>query len=334
MMKGKPMESLTFSNRVNDVFPSIVYQLQWLKELVITKGKIVEIEDNISFLPNLEFLNVSRCKLVKVSPMIGTLTNLKSLKLSNNFLKSLPFSISGLVKLSKLELQENELDFLAVAQLTSLTELNLESNHMRDFPFGIQYLPQLQSLSLKDNDLSLLPSHVSSSVKNLDGPELAKIVVEYLKTIEKEKVPWNRLKFVVLGKEAAGKTTIIKYLQNKKQDKTVSTDGIELYDIPFEAVTEQQELDQRISQFETKYSLRQSNMSVGSHGPSLGLQSFQEHSNWVFRICDFGGQAVFCNNSLNFTPLSLTQIRLKTKRSHSSILLESKMCIYGRFQCN
>eukprot|EP01091_Cochliopodium_minus_P000360 TRINITY_DN10346_c0_g1_i1.p1 TRINITY_DN10346_c0_g1~~TRINITY_DN10346_c0_g1_i1.p1 ORF type:complete len:357 (-),score=82.16 TRINITY_DN10346_c0_g1_i1:348-1334(-) len=188
-------------------------------------------------------------QLTTITPLFYKLKKLKYLDLSNNKLEMLPISIFGLINLETLLLNNNKLTSLFVAKLTKLTTLNIEENNLHFPPIGLQALTKLSNFNIIKNPLGELPPQVSS----LDVSLLHKGILQYYEEIENEKVEWNRVKCVILGKESTGKTTIINRFLNMKTNENISTDGIQFTDILLK----------------------------------------NETQNTFFRFCDFGGQSVF-----------------------------------------
>ena len=72
-----------------------------ISSLIIIKGSIIEIPDNIKYLTKLQYLLLASCNIQKISTEIGSLKNLETLDLTGNpSIKSLPESIKKLKKLT------------------------------------------------------------------------------------------------------------------------------------------------------------------------------------------------------------------------------------------
>ena len=170
---------------------------------------------------------------------------------------------------------------------------------------------------MEGNDFSLLPTKVATAAQPSSTIEFFKAASQFAELLEKEKVYWNRTKCILLGKEAAGKTSILKYLTNSKHDDNVSTDGIDIKDIEITSLSGKL----------VKSSLLQSTNSKSSSFRGVDARSIgDEEEKHFFRFCDFGGQAVFCKQSFLSFPFNLLTTTIKKDPTHQFFL--SGRCIY------
>lgn len=154
------------------------------------------------------------------------------LKLNNNSLgPSLPpYLMATLLQIGSqlqiLKLKDNGLQSIPsqIGDLTGLTTLSLTDNALETIPASIGQLENLKLLKLRKNPLSLLPEEV---VKKGTAR-----VLQYLKEITVPVHSWTRMKLLVVGKENVGKTHLIRRLQKRDYSSNMSTDGLEISDVP------------------------------------------------------------------------------------------------------
>ena len=151
---------------------------------------------------------------------LASLTSLASLDLRNNRIGDEGASaLASLTSLTSLDLQNNEIGdegASALASLAGLTSLNLQNNRMEDE--GVRsllnawaYRPSMDSLVLLDlrgnsNLGSVLPPEVT------DTSDARAILAAYRRFRTATLKPLNEAKLLVVGNEAVGKTSLIRYL--------------------------------------------------------------------------------------------------------------------------
>lgn len=153
-------------------------------------------------------------------------------KLSNNNLgpNLPPYLMATLLQIGSqlqiLKLKGNGLTSIPsqIGDLTGLTTLSLTDNALDTIPASIGQLENLKVLKLRKNPLTLLPEDV---VKKGTAR-----VLQYLKEITVPVHPWTRMKLLVVGKENVGKTHLIRRLQKRDYSSNISTDGLEISDVP------------------------------------------------------------------------------------------------------
>ena len=166
---------------------------------------------------------------------IGQLTNLTVLYLSRNKLTSVPKELGQLTNLTGLYLDENQLTSVPkeLGRLTNLTLLDLTGNQLSSLPkeivdWGMEIKWELEigegDIYLEDNPLESPPIEI---VKQ--GTEAVR---EYFKSLEVEKHALNEVKVLLVGKGAAGKTSLVKRLTGKRFDKEEpQTAGVNIVNI-------------------------------------------------------------------------------------------------------
>lgn len=130
-------------------------------------------------------------------------------------------------QLQILKLKGNDLTSIPsqIGDLPGLTSLSLSDNHLETIPASIGSLANLKILKLRKNPLSLIPEDI---VKKGNTSK----VLQYLKEITLPIHAWTRMKLLVVGKENVGKTHLIRRFQKKEYASNMSTDGLEISDVP------------------------------------------------------------------------------------------------------
>jgi Leucine-rich repeat (LRR) protein len=89
-----------------------------------------------------------------------------------------------------------------VEQLTSAKKIDLSFNQINVLPFFLTQMTNLKELRLDGNPLESIPTEVKEG-------GLKRLMV-YLRQLEVSRVKWNRVKLMFVGKEAVGKTTLLR----------------------------------------------------------------------------------------------------------------------------
>jgi len=238
--------------------PAEVFELEHLEVLNLNENRLTAIPDTIGQLHNLTSLNLSENQLTAVPDTIGQLRNLTSLNLRGNQLTAVPDTIGQLHNLMSLNLRRNQLTAVpdTIARLRNLTLLNLEANQFKALPDAIYELISLENLNFqyqwvrgrKTVDPVIKISSKILQLKNLkkldlDGnsieippPEIVRQGVEaikdYFRQLEvKGKDYLYEAKLLIVGEGGAGKTTLVKKIENLnyqlREDET-STEGIDV----------------------------------------------------------------------------------------------------------
>jgi GTPase SAR1 family protein len=207
--------------------PDTISQLQNLVWLDLSGNQLTIIPDSITQLKNLDRLVLSDNKLIDVPDSITQLKNLTTLILRNNKLASIPHSIIQLPKLNSLNLRSNELSEVpdSIVELQNLTELLLSENNIKNIPVSICRLEKLTLLTLNGNPIETPPPEIASK-----GAEDIK---NYLRQLEVEGMDHLfEAKLLIVGEAGAGKTTLVKKIEDPDYDLNkdeVSTEGIDIH---------------------------------------------------------------------------------------------------------
>lgn len=111
-------------------FPQDIYQLKYLKKLIINMGHFESLPEDIRKLEQLQLLDLSGGVLESLPETIVELKQLRILNLFHNRLTSLPETMGKITQLRELDLKDNQLTHLpdSMNQLKYLKELDVRNN--------------------------------------------------------------------------------------------------------------------------------------------------------------------------------------------------------------
>ncbi|MEM1331540.1 MAG: COR domain-containing protein, partial [Planctomycetota bacterium] len=236
------------NNQLSSVPPELG-ALTALKALSLSNNQLSSVPPELGALTVLTTLRLHSNQLSSVPPELGALTALKALSLSYNQLSSVPPELGALTALTTLYLHENQLSSVPpeLGALTALTELRLNNNQLSSVPPELGALTALMTLSLSNNQLSSVPYEfrelTALQMLNLSGnPRLGlspqiltssprAILDAYFGSLGEDSRPLNEVKLIVVGRGAAGKTSLVRALRGEpfREDED-STPGIALSD--------------------------------------------------------------------------------------------------------
>jgi internalin A len=246
------LEALDLSHNRLAIVPDSIIQLQNLALLNLSDNELKVVPDVIDQLHNLTSLDLSNNELIAVPNVLGQLRNLTSLDLSNNKLIAVPNALGQLQNLTLLNLNLNQLVALpeAIAQLQNLTIFLLAGNCFQFIPDSIY---ELHSLEILDFRAVRLPGirEISSKILQLEHlkelrladnrieippPEVIKngvgAIKDYFRQLQAEGKDYlYEAKLLIVGEGGAGKTTLMKKIENPKyqlREDEGSTEGIDV----------------------------------------------------------------------------------------------------------
>jgi internalin A len=243
-----------------------------IRYLILDRCKVEDFS-SIAFLKNLRSLSMRGCSVVdysflerlvklesldlaaQVGPflekIIPLLPRFSSLGLSSNNIANVSF-LSGLEKLKSLELAFNQIgDITPLLSLKNLSELSISNNLVRDITPALR-LRKLRFLDASDNliddiNLHTLPKSMQflrignnpfltySDISLPEGDNHLGAIRNYLlRQAEEDKIPVKLpAKVLLMGNHAAGKSSLLHYLQtNKLPEKQDSTHIIQIQQYP------------------------------------------------------------------------------------------------------
>jgi len=162
--------------------------------------------------------------------------SLMVLLVNNNLLESIPFEICRLVNLKRLAISGNKLVTLTsgIAKLPRLEVLEMHNNKIEELPVSFGSL-NLHRWTLEGNPIRNIPEELLMK-KDF------RVILDFLNSVSKGSSRLYRMKFMIVGQENVGKTSLLNCLlrtgdkstKNKKAvNKTISTDGIDIHTYNF-----------------------------------------------------------------------------------------------------
>eukprot|EP00058_Branchiostoma_floridae_P028537 XP_002614028.1 hypothetical protein BRAFLDRAFT_67388 [Branchiostoma floridae] len=242
-------------------------QLEWLS---LQGNPLQMLPKQVENLTHIKWMNLSHCRLQMLPPEFGKLTqlerlylscngelqtlptrqltNIKHLDLSNCSLQTLPPEVGELKHVEYLRLSSNPLQKLPpeVRHLTNIKHLDMSNCRLNELPIEVGTMTQLRQLDLRYNQLQMLPVEITQHINlyHLDvrGNPLIRppaevcsqgmvAVRQYFEELESGEAVSTHLKVVVLGKELAGKTSLIQTLLSGDSSLTQQEDrthGVEI----------------------------------------------------------------------------------------------------------
>lgn len=135
---------------------SRIWNLQYMKTLVLSKNQLARIPSGIQDLVHLEALDVSFNQLTRLPSCLQTTMTLTALNASNNRIQSFSPKLWKLRSLRRLDLSHNRLSELPYVE----GDLKL-LRETREWQVGIGLLSELRSLMLNHNKLAELPKSIN-----------------------------------------------------------------------------------------------------------------------------------------------------------------------------
>jgi len=228
------LTNLDLSRNQLTAVPELIGQLTQLTNLRLRENQLPSLPESIGRLTQLTILNLSGNQLAALPKSIARLKKLDELLLSENELTSLPESFGRLTQLSSLDLSDNRLTGLpeSISRLARVEYLFLDNNQLACLPKSMVKLTSLSELFLQGNDRLDLPAEVlgpSWTERNPNNPATkpAKIL-EYYFRVKGGKRPLNEAKLILVGRGAAGKTSIVNRLVDDTFKPERKTEGIKI----------------------------------------------------------------------------------------------------------
>lgn len=229
------LESLCLSHNHLTEIPHFLQQLRKLKNLELRSNALTSIPEFIGQLTALQRLDVRDNALGALPDSIGSLRNLRDLSVAGNHLTSLPESIGQLTSLAELSASNNRLTALpdSIETCRSLAMVDLAKNNLQSLPRGMRRLALL-SLWLHDNPALGLPRSVLGKYGEHDEFERSasrpQAILDAFFAIEsRDGQPLNEIKLVLVGRGAAGKTSIARRLAKNTFSRTErETQGVDI----------------------------------------------------------------------------------------------------------
>ena len=227
------LRELDLNNNQLVVVPPQIYELVDLEELNLTHNDISCLPDDLFNLASLREFRAWN-NLIGILPVdVRKLVCLEVLDLSHNCLTGLP-DLENLQRLKTIDVSANAILELpeSLGRLPSLEVIRAIDNCLVSLPPSFKLLTSLKILLLSGNDNLRLPGEIlgSFNAQNESADlEAARNLLDYYFTRSHRSRPLNEMKLVVVGRGAAGKTSLIKRLvANKYNPDEKETAGIEI----------------------------------------------------------------------------------------------------------
>jgi internalin A len=204
-----------WNNQITEI-PVVIEKLTNLTNLDLSDNQITEISVAIEKLTNLTYLDLRANQITEIPVAIEKLTNLTNLNLWSNQITEIPVAIQKLTNLTYIDLSGNQITEIPVAieKLTNLTNLSLWDNQITEIPQWFQSFQNLRRLDLRGNPIPI-PREILSDVREWGTGNLQAILSFYFQTQDPNATePLYEAKFIIVGEDAAGKTTLTKKLQD------------------------------------------------------------------------------------------------------------------------
>jgi Leucine-rich repeat (LRR) protein len=160
LQKPREVYRLDLSKQELTTFPSEIFKLNNLQELVLSRNALDSLPATFGELEKLQILDISHNKFKTFPEAIHKLKNLRELNAGNISWASLPAELGQLApKLQKLNLDQCGFKDVpgVIWQMTQLERLSLRNNALKEIPASLGLLTHLQSLRLSGNELTDLP---------------------------------------------------------------------------------------------------------------------------------------------------------------------------------
>jgi Leucine-rich repeat (LRR) protein len=210
---------LDLSRNVLSVLPTVIGCFTQLQQLELQHNALRVLSPQLGSLQMLTCLRLSHNVLTELPGELGQLARLRVLDLAENQLGGVPLparAFKGLTSLELLDLSANQLAFdsfprdLPWEHLASLQRLKLRANRLGALP-PLHRLPALRRLQLKGNPLQALPFSLEQLRSSRD---VARHVLEYCRSLyEGGEADWRFLRVLFIGREGAGRSSLIRLLR-------------------------------------------------------------------------------------------------------------------------
>eukprot|EP01104_Vermistella_antarctica_P016973 TRINITY_DN591_c0_g1_i1.p1 TRINITY_DN591_c0_g1~~TRINITY_DN591_c0_g1_i1.p1 ORF type:complete len:1378 (-),score=383.37 TRINITY_DN591_c0_g1_i1:59-4192(-) len=201
-------DMVRLGHRRFQTFPKILFEIPKLQKCDLFNNQLIEIPPRVKLLEYLEVLFLHHNHLRSLPHEIGMLHWLRKVDVSNNGLERVPDSLSLLPNLVELDLRKNRLQVIpeVYGTLTKLKKLLVMGNPLKGM--------SLPKDAMKRGDLAI---HTYIKSQCLAG-----------------KRKCNRIKLMVMGNAAVGKTTLIKSLMVREaKAKSKKGDQIQIAELDF-----------------------------------------------------------------------------------------------------
>ena len=238
--------------RLDEMDPDWLKLVPWVKELLLNNNEFVTLPENVAdYWSNVTKLDLSSNLLKSIPSCLLELPHVKQLNLSNNKLGEIPNVPAWPICLTTLNLSHNMLTNLPSCEAANLLKLDLSHNNFVNVPHCVGNFTKLLSLSLSHNsDILELPDKMGR-LKNLTELKLEglndiaypprqicvtpKDCINFLRSKFLKSKRYYRMKLILVGRQARGKTTLVLRLLGEKvrEGKLEATVGVDISEWTF-----------------------------------------------------------------------------------------------------
>ncbi len=125
-----------------------------LKRLMLVKGGLTALPENLGSFASLEWLVVWKNQLTRLPESVGSLSKLSFFHGSNNLFTEVPLVLAGLPALNDLNIHANPFERLASACYPGVVELDIRNCGLTALSDEIRHFPGLEILKLDANEIT------------------------------------------------------------------------------------------------------------------------------------------------------------------------------------
>ena len=241
--------NVTWHNlRLTELEVSWLKEIQWVQKLVLSNNNLLSFPASAErYLKQVTTINLQSNLLREIPASLLELPCIQDLNLSHNRLQEIPEVFEWSSSLAILDLSHNDLDsFPQSCEAPNLRSLNLSYNCFQEVPLCICYFSSLDTLDLSHNpeitklpaDMGRLQNLFALKLEGMSGLKFpprsiycdTSVCIAYLNSKLRSSRGYYRMKLILCGKQARGKTTLVARLQGKdvKESDNQSTVGIDV----------------------------------------------------------------------------------------------------------
>ena len=144
-------------------------------------NRIEKFPHGITFLENIEILDLTAARIKFIPDDIARLYKLKIIDVFNNDIDEFPIGLCKIDTLKSIDLNSNNIKVIPhdIAKLKNLEYLYLDSNEINTLPKGIKELQKLKCLSISNNNITEIPLEICDMV-NLDKICISNNNIKYI----------------------------------------------------------------------------------------------------------------------------------------------------------
>ena len=236
---------LWFGLQLKQLEISWLRKIYWVKKLRLTRNEFASLPPEMgSYLKQCTKLYLQWNRIREIPACLLELPSINELNLSHNDIIRIPDVPEWSASLSVLDLSYNRLSNLPISAVAhTLKNLNISNNRFRTVPYCVCSFVGLTTLNIANNSEIVALTYELGRLKNLvnlnldglnnlnDPPRSVRVTtadcIQYLNCRLRSARGYYRMKMMVVGKQAMGKSTIVARLHDKDIGNE-STVGVEI----------------------------------------------------------------------------------------------------------